>query len=135
MVVSSVLITEVRTTHSIIHARSGLLPFPFGNIRRILNIESSNVAVGGLCLFRVLSRSCSTENSVELEPFTSLFYVVNLISIHDSGRAIVRAKGSKSLKRVTVYVLFLPLNLKSFHFCDSTHLVAVLPFETLGFVG
>ena len=45
------------------------------NIRRIRNVESSNVAVGGLCLFRVLSRSLSTENSVDIEPFTYCFVI------------------------------------------------------------
>ena len=43
------------------------------NVGGIRNVESSNVAVGGLGLFRVLSRSRSTENSVELEPFTVCF--------------------------------------------------------------
>ena len=134
MVVSSVLITgaQLRLDNS---RTKWTLAVSVRNGRRIRNVESSNVAVGGLCLFRVLSRSRSTENSVELEPFTSCFYVVKLISIHDSGRAIVRAKGSKSLKRVTVYLLFLPLNMKSPHFCDSMHLVAALPFETLELFG
>ena len=89
--------------------------------------------MGGLCLFRVLSRSRSTENSVELESFTVCY--VNLISIHDSGRAIVRAKGSNTLNIVTVYLLFLHLNLKSPHFYDSAHLVAALPFETFELFG
>ena len=31
------------------------------------------VAVSGLCLFRVLSRSLATENSVDIEPFTYCF--------------------------------------------------------------
>ena len=43
------------------------------NVRRIRNVESSNVAVGGLCLFRVLSRSRSTENYFLIEPFTYCF--------------------------------------------------------------
>ena len=63
MVVSSVLITE----HGDILDNSRTkwtLAASVRNVRRILNVESSNVAVGGLCLFRVLSRSLSTDNSV-----------------------------------------------------------------------
>ena len=72
MVVSSVLITE----HGDILDNSRTkwaFAVSVRNVRRIRNVESSNVAVGGLCLFRVLSRSRSTENSVELEPFTVCF--------------------------------------------------------------
>lgn len=72
MVVSSVLITE----HGDILDNSRTkwtFAVSVRNVRRIRNVESSNVAVGGLCLFRVLSRSRSTENSVELEPFTVWF--------------------------------------------------------------
>ena len=72
MVVSSVLITEdvLRLDN---YRTKWASAVSVRDVRRILNVESSNVAVGGLCLFRVLSRSCSTENSVELEPFTSCF--------------------------------------------------------------
>ena len=72
MVVSSVLITgpRLRLDNS---RTKWTLAVSVRNVRRIRNVESSNVAVGGLCLFRVLSRSRSTENSVELEPFTSSF--------------------------------------------------------------
>ena len=72
MVVSSVLITEAR-----LRLDNSRTKWTFAvsvrNVRRIRNVESSNVAVGGLCLFRALSRSRSTENSVELEPFTVCF--------------------------------------------------------------
>ena len=72
MVVSFVLITE---DDDILDNSRTKWTFAVSvrNVRRIRNVESSNVAVGGLCLFRVLSRSCSTENSVELEPFTVWF--------------------------------------------------------------
>ena len=72
MVASSVLITEagLRLDNS---RTKWTFAVSVRNIRRIRNVESSNVAVGGLCLFRVLSRSRSTENSVELEPFTVCF--------------------------------------------------------------
>ena len=72
MVVSSVLITEdvLRLDN---YRTKWASAVSVRDVRRILNVESSNVAVGGLCLFRVLSRSCSTENSVELEPFTVCF--------------------------------------------------------------
>ena len=72
MVVSSVLITEdvLRLDN---YRTKWASAVSVRDVRRILNVESSNVAVGGLCLFRVLSRSRSTENSVELEPFTSCF--------------------------------------------------------------
>ena len=72
MAVSSVLITEARLRLDNSRTKWGFA-VSVRNVRRILNVESSNVAVGGLCLFRVLSRSCSTENSVELEPFTVCF--------------------------------------------------------------
>ena len=72
MVVSSVLITE-----DVLRLDNSRTKWTFAvtvrNLRRIRNVESSNVAVGGLRLFRVLSRSRSTENSVELEPFTVCF--------------------------------------------------------------
>ena len=72
MVVSSVLITD-----AVLRLDNSRTKWTFAvsvrNLRRIRNVESSNVAVGGLCLFRVLSRSRSTESSVELEPFTVWF--------------------------------------------------------------
>ena len=72
MVVSSVLITEARLPLD--NSRTKwTLAVSVRNFRRIRNVESSNVAVGGLCLFRVLSRSPSTENSVELEPLIYCF--------------------------------------------------------------
>ena len=72
VVVSSVLITDawVRIDNS---RTKWTLAVSVRNVRRIRNVESSNVAVGGLCLFRVLSRSRSTENSVELEPLIYCF--------------------------------------------------------------
>ena len=72
MVVSSVLITE----HGDILDNSRTkwaLAVSVRNICRIRNVESSNVAVGGLCPFRVLSRSLSTEIFVEIEQFTFCF--------------------------------------------------------------
>ena len=68
MVVSSVLITGARLRLD--NSRTKwTLAVSVRNISRIRNVESSNVAVGGLCLFRVLSRSRSTENSVKIEPY------------------------------------------------------------------
>ena len=72
MVVSSVLITGARLRLDNSRTKWAFA-VSVGNFRRIRNVESSNVAVGGLCLFRVLSRSLSTENSDELEPFTVCF--------------------------------------------------------------
>ena len=72
MVVSSVLVTE----HGDILDNSRTkwtFAVSVRHVRRIRNVESSNVAMGGLCLFRVLSRSLSTENSVEIEPFICCF--------------------------------------------------------------
>ena len=63
MVVSSVLITEARL-HLDNSRTKWTLAVSVRNVRRVRNVESSNVAVGGFCLLRVLSRSLSTENSV-----------------------------------------------------------------------
>ena len=113
MVVSSILITGTRSPLD--NSRTKwTFAVSVPNIRRIRNVESSNVAVGGLCLFPVLSRSLSTENrTVYL-----LFCDLNLISIHDSGRLSVCAKGSKTLKRLAPDAR------------DSARLVAALPFKT-----
>ena len=66
MVVSSVLITGPR-----LRLDNSRTKWTFAvsvrNVRRIRNVESSNVAVGGLCLFRVLSsfRSKRLRNGIE----------------------------------------------------------------------
>ena len=99
MVVSSVLITGDGDKYA--NSRTKwILAVSVRNVRRIRNVESSNVAVGGLCLLNAFSfdREFCWNRTVYL-----LFCDLNLISIHDSGRAIVWAKGSKTLKRVTVY--------------------------------
>ena len=54
MAVSSVLITGARLRFD--NSRTKwTFAVSVRNVRRIRNVESSNVAVGGLCLFRVLS--------------------------------------------------------------------------------
>ena len=99
MVVSSVLITEPR-----LRLDNSRTKWAFDvsvrKVCRIRKVESSNVAVGGLCLFRVLSRSLSTENSVEIEPFTFVLWLKPYF--HSRFRKTHRlSKGIENIKKTS----------------------------------